>query len=234
VTSALVRRVARRVARLLAGEAPAGSPVEAWDRRAREHGARAVFNLTHTEAELAQVTEMQRQAIHPHVRAALRGGERLALDFGCGPGRFTGDLAAMIHGRAIGIDTTRAFVEMAPRGEGVEYRVMEAGRIPVSDAEVDLLWVCLVLGGIVEDDVLSRSVAELDRVLKPGALLVVIENTSEKTDAPHWRFRSVDAYRQLLSFATLQHKGDYEDVGERISILIGRKAETAPAGTAPR
>src|SRR5689334_22067001 len=223
----LVRHLAKHVARLLAARTARESTVDAWwDRRAREHGARAVFNLVHTEAELDQVTEMQRQTIYPHVRAALRGDERTALDFGCGPGRFTADLAKMIQGRAIGLDTTRAFIEMAPHAEGVEYRPMTAGRIPVGDAEVDFLWVCLVLGGILENDVLRRSVDELNRVLKPGGLLVLVENTSAMADPAHWRFRSIGAYQRLLAFAALEHKGDYEDASERISIMIGRKACT--------
>jgi SAM-dependent methyltransferase len=223
MTGALVRRVARRVARLLGRQPPPESSVDAWERRAREHGARAVFNLAHGQDELASVTEMQKRAIYPHVRAALRHDERLALDFGCGPGRFTGDLAKLIEGRAIGVDTTRAFIEMAPRTEGVEYRVMTAGRLPVGDAEVDLLWVCLVLGGIVDEATLERSIRELDRVLRPGGLLVLVENTSDKADAPHWRFRSVGDYQRLLGFADLDHKGDYEDASERISIMVGRK-----------
>jgi SAM-dependent methyltransferase len=223
MTETLVRRVARRVARLLGRMTPAESAAAAWDRRAREHGARAVFNLSHGEGELAKVTEIQKGAIYPHVRAALRKDERLALDFGCGPGRFTGDLAKMIEGRAIGVDTTRAFIEMAPAGPGVEYRVMNAGQIPVGDGQVDLLWVCLVLGGIVEEAVLERSIRELDRVLRPGGLMVIVENTTMARDAPHWKFRSIDAYRRLLAFADLEHKGDYEDASERISILVGRK-----------
>lgn len=227
MTTALVRHLAKRVARLLASRTtPASNVDEWWDRRAREHGARAVFNLVHTEDELDQITEMQRQSIYPHVRAALRGDERTALDFGCGTGRFTGDLARMIQGRAIGLDTTRAFIEMAPRAHGVEYRPMIAGRIPVGDAEVDLLWVCLVLGGILQNDVLRRSVAELNRVLKPGGLLVLVENTSAMADRAHWRFRSIGAYQRLLSFAELEHKGDYEDASERISIMVGRKGCT--------
>jgi SAM-dependent methyltransferase len=227
MTAALVRHLAKRVARMLAVRTTPESTVDGWwDRRAREHGARAVFNLVHTEDELDRITNLQRQAIYPHVRAALRGDERTVLDFGCGPGRFTADLARMIQGRAIGLDTTRAFIEMAPSADEVEYRPMIAGLIPVGDAEVDLLWVCLVLGGILEDDVLRRSAAELNRVLKPGGLFVLIENTSAMADPAHWRFRSIGAYQRLLAFAALEHKGDYEDASERISIMIGRKGRT--------
>lgn len=229
MTGRLVRRVANRLTRIFGVRRAEDPPADLWDRRAREYGARAVFNLAHTENQLAHVTEMQKRAIYPHVRAALRHDERLALDFGCGPGRFTADLAKLIGGRAIGVDTTRTFIDMAPVAEGVEYRMMNAGRIPLTDGAVDLLWICLVLGGIVDGALLERSLRELDRVLRPGALLVVVENTSKRPDVAHWKYRSVDDYRRLITFADLEHKGDYDDAGEQISIMVGRKKDaTAP------
>ncbi len=227
-----LRRLAGRVVKLL-GRSRSESPLEAWDRRAREFGARAVFNLAHGDDQLGQVTELQRRTIYPHLREALRGNERLALDFGCGPGRFTADLAKMIGGRAIGVDTTRAFIEMAPRSPSVEYQVMTAGRIPAADGEVDLLWICLVMGGIVDNLLLQQSIRELDRVLRPDGLLVVVENTSERDDAPHWKFRSVAEYQRLFDFARLEHKADYEDVSERISVLIGRKNAASGGNASP-
>lgn len=230
----LVWRAARRVVRIVRNSVLPESPAEAWERRARTYGARAVFNLTHDEVQLAQVTEMQKREIYPHVRAALNRQERLALDFGCGPGRFTRDLAEMIGGRAIGVDTTRAFIEMAPPAPMVEYRHMAAGRIPVADGEADLVWICLVLGGLIEQHVLEASVREINRVLRSGGLLVLIENTSPAPDAAHWKFRSVADYRALFPFVPLEHKSDYFDASERISIMTGRKTtdgNTAPAPT---
>ena len=178
MTTGLIRRVGRRLATFFRGMVPTHSPADHWDLRARDYGVRAVFNLAHGEHDLAHVTEMQKSVIHPHVRAALRHDERLALDFGCGPGRFTDDLARIIEGRAIGVDTTRAFIDMAAESEAVEYRVMIPGRIPAGDGEVDLIWICLVLGGIGDPNVLAASIRELDRVLRPGGLLVLVENTS--------------------------------------------------------
>jgi len=90
-----------------------------------------------------------------------------------------------------------------------------------------------VLGGILENDVLRRSVDELNRVLKPGGLLVLVENTSAMADPAHWRFRSIGAYQRLLAFAALEHKGDYEDASERISIMIGRKGCTDHGAPTP-
>ena len=229
----MISRAVRRVARLLCNSTAQEPSAAAWDRRAREYGARAVFNLCHGEEQLAQVTEMQKREIYPHVRAALNQQERLALDFGCGPGRFTRDLAEMIGGTAIGVDTTRAFIEMAPRSPVVDYRVMSAGRIPVADSEVDLVWVCLVLGGVLEQHLLEQSIQEINRVLRPGGLLVLVENTSPAPDAAHWKFRSVAEYQALFPFAPLEHKGDYEDAAERISIMTGRKTTDGKTGPAP-
>jgi ubiquinone/menaquinone biosynthesis C-methylase UbiE len=147
----------------------------------------------------------------------------VALDFGCGPGRFTADLAAAIRGRAIGVDPIESLIHLAPRSPDVEYLVSDGRRIPLPDASVDLAWVCLVLGGLA-DAHLAETAAELDRVMRPGGLLFVVENTSEKKDFAHWAFRSVDSYRRVFPFTALSHLHDYDDLGERISIMAGRKA----------
>jgi hypothetical protein len=55
--------------------------------------------------------------------------------------------------------------------------------------------------------------------------LFLAENTEERPDLEYWQFRSVREYQKLLSFAGLEHKGDYYDLDERISILAGRKRE---------
>jgi len=122
--------------------------MQQWEDRASRFGVRAVLNLGHSETEIPQVTERQRRELYPLFRAALRGDERLILDFGCGPGRFTGDLAEMINGRAIGVDPIRNLLDLALPHPSVEYRLMLEGRIPLESASVDAIWICLVLGGI--------------------------------------------------------------------------------------
>src|SRR5271157_6250808 len=87
----------RRVPQKLAGLAY-------WKERAREYGPRAVLNLAHREEEIEAVTRYQMEAIFPLFIRSLRGDERIALDFGCGTGRFTPHLARLIGGKAIGID----------------------------------------------------------------------------------------------------------------------------------
>ncbi len=57
--------------------------------------------FSHSEEEVAAHTCFQKDRLFPVLRDQLTGGERTILDFGCGPGRFTPDLAQMIDGKAV-------------------------------------------------------------------------------------------------------------------------------------
>ena len=197
-----------------------------WERRARAHGARAVVNLAHPPASFEAVTLRQKELLLPLFRDSLRGDERTVLDFGCGPGRFTEDLAALAQGRAVGVDPVSAFFSLAPRSPRTEFVPLDGGRIPCPADFFDAAWICLVLGGL-DDAAQAAAVAEIHRVLRPGGLLFLVENTSSLPDGAHWRFRSVERYRQLFPFAPLDHLRDYDDLGERISVLRGYKLPDA-------
>jgi SAM-dependent methyltransferase len=181
-----------------------------------------VIDARHAASDYDAVTETQRAALLPRLRAELTGAERLAVDFGCGPARFTADLAAAIGGRAVGVDVTRELLSLAPRHAAVDYVRYAGGRLPLRDGCADAVWCCHVLGGIVDARELERAAAELLRVLAPGGLLFLVENTSDLPDAPHWRFRSVAAYCALFAPARLRHRGGYLDMGETCSVLAGR------------
>lgn len=192
-----------------------------WEQRAKKYGARAVFNLRHSEDELARVTELQKTTLYPLLQAQLRESDHLVLDLGCGPGRFTADLARLTKGRAIGVDPIQSLLDLAPLSGNVEFRRMHEGRLPLEDGQADVIWICLVLGGL-NDQILELTIAEIHRVLRPGGLLFLVENTSTSPGKAFWRFRSVAEYQRLLQPLRLEHLDDYDDLGERISILAGR------------
>jgi SAM-dependent methyltransferase len=196
-------------------------PIRQWEDRAQRFGVRAALNLGHSEEEIPRVTERQRRELYPLFRAALRGDERLVLDFGCGPGRFTGELARMITGRAIGVDPIQHLLDLAPLDPRVEYRLMSEGQIPLESGSVDAVWICLVLGGI-HGGILGATIRELCRVLKPSGLLFLVENTTNGKGNAFWTFRSVAAYQNLLAPVPLEHIHDYHDLNERISVMRGR------------
>ena len=92
-----------------------GSGVEYWEQRHKKFGARSVVNLAHPEEEFEKVTRMQKERLFTILKKQVSGNENLILDFGCGPGRFTGGLADIINGKAIGVEPSRHLLSLAPK-----------------------------------------------------------------------------------------------------------------------
>lgn len=193
-----------------------------WRARARAHGPRAVLNLAHGPEEIGAVTERQCAILLPKLRARLDGSEHVAVDFGCGTGRLSGPVADATGGRVVAVDPTEELLKLAPRHPRVEYCRLD-GRIPLPDASADLVFVCLVLGVLLRKDALLAAAADIQRVLKPGGLLFLVENTCDKASPRHFRFRPEAEYVALFPAIPLSSDGWYADAGERISIMAGRK-----------
>ncbi len=109
-------------------------------------------------------------------RAGIQPGMTV-LDFACGSGDVTADLAEMVGptGRAIGIDLDDVKIalardEFAARGiENIEFRQTEllAGE---ADATYDLIYARFILTHLPDP---AACLADLRRVLRPGGTLVV-------------------------------------------------------------
>jgi SAM-dependent methyltransferase len=122
----------------------------------------------------------------------------------------------------IGVDPVMTLLKLAPKSELVSYKRLRGGVIPLVTATVDVIWCCLVLGGMMDKDLRMAS-TEFERVLRPDGLLFLVENTSNKTSGERWTFRSVSDYCSLFPTIGLSHLHDYSDLGERISVISGRK-----------
>ena len=199
------------------------SDQEYWEERARRHGARSVLNLGHTTAEMDSVTRYQVETLFPILQRNLKGNEKVVLDFGSGSGRFTPALAELIRGRAIGVDIVQHLLDISPKHDRVEYRLSVDGRIPMPDQSADVVFIALVLGAITQPADLQKSIQEIDRVLKPGGLLFLAENTHPKPDLPHHVYRPISFYERAFTSIPLRHQTDYYDLGERVSVFVGRK-----------
>jgi ubiquinone/menaquinone biosynthesis C-methylase UbiE len=204
-----------------------------WKKRAKRYGRRAVLNIAHKDEEYERVTHNQKVAFFPYLRKMLKGDERTVLDVGCGTGRFSVDLARLVGGDCIGVDPVPELLDMAPRSQRVEYLLLKDGEIPLPDRSVDLVWTCLVLHCITTPQELEKVAGEIRRVLRDDGLLFLIENTTDLPDVPYCKYRPPEFYQVLFDFVHLEHLADYTDVGERYSIMAGRKvrqaAHVAPA-----
>jgi SAM-dependent methyltransferase len=197
-----------------------------WRSRVRKFGQRSVINVDHSVDDFERVKKRDQEELFPVLSKLLNGRERLILDFGCGSGRFTADLAEQIKGKAIGIDPTKELIQLAIPSKIVTFQVMKEGEIPLGDQSVDAIWIYAVLGGI-NGNALNKSVANIQRVLKDNGLLFITENTTEAPNSKFWTYRDVSSIQALFKHVHLKHLHDYFDSGrgfnERFSVLAGRK-----------
>ncbi len=126
-------------------------------------------------------------------------------DLGCGTGRLTAALAPFVA-RVVAVDQSAAMLQAAKkrlRGiENVDLRRGDLESLPVDDARLDAATLMLVLHHLAEPD---RALAEVARVLKPGAPLLVADML------PHDR----ESYRTQMGHVWLgfdeEHLGDLLD-----------------------
>ncbi len=195
-----------------------------WQERARALGARAVVSIDHPAGhDLAVVTDGHRAVVLPALAAHLNGTERTLLDLGCGTGRLTADLAALIGGRAIGVDPVPELLALAPPDPATQFRLLEEDApLPVADGEVDVVFTLTVLGGLPADGELQAMAAELQRVLRPGGLVCLAESVSDAPEVEHWTPRSLADYAEAFPWVTLREVACFDDAGDPISVLVGR------------
>lgn len=107
--------------------------------------------------------------------AGVRGAY---LDFGCGAGTFE---PYFPPGSYTGFDVAPHYVRYAAHTRAGRYAVMSGGALGFADAQFDG---ALVLGVFhhLPDELVRASVAELHRVLRPGARLLVLEDIP----SPRW------------------------------------------------
>lgn len=113
----------------------------------------------------------ERLAIARELRPWAGDGRRF-LDFGCGTGEFAGEFPP---GRYVGVDPSTTYLRFAARNRPGSYLAGLGEALPFADASFDAALVCGVLHHL-PDPVARGAMAELARVLSPGAPVLVMED----------------------------------------------------------
>ncbi len=196
-----------------------------WAERARRCGEQTVGHAAHDARAFARSSEALEKLIFPALAPLLTPSDRRGLDLGCGWGRFTATLARTLGGSAVGLDMTAELLALARPQPGVTFALCPPEEpFPLAASSVDVVFTCTVLQHVAVERALVHLRAEIERVLRPGGLLVLFESVARRPDTHHMRFRSPEAYRALFSWAALEERASAELEGERHALLAGRRA----------
>jgi ubiquinone/menaquinone biosynthesis C-methylase UbiE len=111
----------------------------------------------------------------------------VAIDLGCGTGRFTEILAAELGAEVIGIDPSYKMIEQArhkPARREIRYQTGQAEAIPLPDGCADLVFISMVYHHFDSPADVAR---ECHRVLRSAGVVCVRNGTRER-DFPHRHF----------------------------------------------
>ncbi len=133
-------------------------------------------------------------------------GQREFLDFGCGTGEFARCFPSAHY---VGIDVSRPYLRFAGRTYPGQFVVTSGALLALGDQRFDA---ALVLGVLhhLPDPVARAALNELQRVLRPGATALIIEDIPPPDrwniagQAMHWLdrggfIRNADDYRALFA-----------------------------------
>lgn len=100
------------------------------------------------------------------------GDRRRFLDLGCGTGEFAGEFPG---GQYVGVDPSTGYLRFAARNRPGSYLASAGEALALATGSFDAALVCGVLHHL-PDDVARVAMAELARVLRPGATVLVMED----------------------------------------------------------
>lgn len=100
--------------------------------------------------------------------------EAAILDYGCGTGRLTAEIAERGYRHVTGMDYASGMIQQAKENyPGLNFRLNQQAGIDVPDASRDLVLLCTVLTCIPQTTDQESLVQEIYRLLKPGGLLYI-------------------------------------------------------------
>lgn len=175
--------------------------------RARNYDADRRYSEFHPPY-LQRVQSMEAAYLSLLDAAGLSGSisQLRALDFGCGNGRWMARLMSwgLRESNLAGVDirdaAVRAARELLP-GCGIDRS--EDGEIPRPDGSFDVCFVNLVFTSIIDDARRAQAATELQRVTRPGGVILVLDFRFNNPSNPNVRRVTVKALQGLMRQCTL-------------------------------
>jgi len=133
----------------------------------------------YSEAEIYDIFSRREDApakIFKAILPIIQG--KTVLDLGCGTGKYAA-LFAEHTKKIFALDASAKEIDIARKRiyfKNIDFIVADARKIPLKDKSVDIIFSAWVLGTIADDSHKAMVVEEMERVLKPGGEIYLIEN----------------------------------------------------------
>ena len=185
-----------------------------WEDRARRFAVRgrglaAVCSYGMPAFYNSSIEIGQRRALLPWL-PRVAAGSSMALDIGCGVGRWSQELARRGH-QVLGLDLSSTMIKEATRragGPGTRCS-FESGDVTTLDLgrNFDLIVCVTVLQHVLDPAEAGGAITRIGKHLAPGGTLVLLEaaptRATARCDTAVFRARTVEWYREALQAAGL-------------------------------
>ena len=118
-----------------------------WEERTDKFGKYGVISTETPQEDFNYVTKLQKKILFSNLKKFVTGKEKNILDFGCGCGRFTGELSKISHkSNVLGCDPEKKLISFAQPKKRVKYIVLK--NLNQIKRKFDIIFISNVLGGI--------------------------------------------------------------------------------------
>lgn len=155
------------------------------------------------------------------------------LDVGCGTGRFTRQLAHHLSAATeiVGVDPDKDSIDEARRetdDRRVRYQIRDAAALAFEDARFDLVTISNALHHVPDP---AQVLGELERVLRPGGTLLVVEVVSDGLSKAQEAARAVHHFKSAVDRSRgLSHRETYTRAEVRELVTARANATIVPIG----
>jgi len=193
-----------------------------WSDRTRKFTKYSVIDTQTPKDEYGYVTRKQKNFLFSNLKKFLTGKEANILDFGCGTGRFSNDLAKLTKtGKVLAVDTEEEMIKLAKNSQRVKYQHINSFK--QIKGKFDIIFIANVLGGI-EVKNLKKIAKFLISKLKKNGIFFLNENTdnsniSKKETLREWSSRNEKFYIKLFSRIKLKKIDEYKYLQQKEKII---------------
>ena len=161
-------------------------------------GNSSVFGNQISLSEQKKITDIHEKILFKCLDGNIELGSNV-LDFGCGYGRFSDFFVKKLNCNYIGVENSEFFLKNFHNSKNKTFLSFDGLKDNKTyENYFDLLFVFAVFGGFKKNKA-SNIFQILEKKVKPGGKIFVVEAISNKEVEDEWSFRTEEYYKNLFN-----------------------------------